>query len=209
MSVSVALSPTASRVLSGTYALTAIGCAISAVAAITVSAMGLTVSGILMWLILFAVSIGLMLYASSESDPVGRLLAALGFFAVMGVMASGVTAMPWSALLLAGVSTFTVFAALSLYVVITQKNFNSIGGFLLVAIIALIVMSIANIFIGSSVVSLMLSYAGVVIFSGFVLYDTSRIVSGEETDFISGAISMYLNIMNLFQSFVGIFSSHD
>ena len=86
------------------------------------------------------------------------------------------------------------------------------GGFLLVGLIVAVVASVANIFLGIPALSLAVSAAIVFIMSGFILYDTSRIINGGETNYIRATVSMYLNIYNLFTSILhllGVFGSDD
>lgn len=97
-------------------------------------------------------------------------------------------------------TTALVFFGLSGYVLTTKKDFSFMGGFLLVGLIVAVVASIANIFMGIPALSLAVSAALVFIMSGFILYDTSRIINGGETNYIRATVSMYLNIYNLFVS---------
>ena len=86
------------------------------------------------------------------------------------------------------------------------------GGFLLVGLIVAVVASVANIFLGIPALSLAVSAAIVFIMSGFILYDTSRIINGGETNYIRATVSMYLNIYNLFTSILhllGVFGNDD
>jgi modulator of FtsH protease len=109
-------------------------------------------------------------------------------------------------------STALVFFGLSGYVLTTKKDFSFMGGFLLVGLIVAVVASIANIFLGIPALSLAVSAAIVFIMSGFILYDTSRIINGGETNYIRATVSMYLNLYNLFTSILhllGAFNSDD
>lgn len=72
--------------------------------------------------------------------------------------------------------------------------------FLLIGIILLIVASLANIFLQIPAMTLALSGVGVILFSGFILYDVSRIVNGGETNYIMATLSLYISIYNLFTS---------
>ena len=78
------------------------------------------------------------------------------------------------------------------------------GGFLMVGLIVAIVASVANIFLGIPVLSLAISGAVVMIMCGFILFDTSRIINGGETNYIRATVSLYLNIYNLFISLLHI-----
>ena len=82
----------------------------------------------------------------------------------------------------------------------TKKDFSFMGKFLLVGIILLIVASLANIFLHIPAMTLALSGIGVILFSGFILYDVSRIVTGGETNYVMATLSLYMSIYNLFTS---------
>lgn len=94
--------------------------------------------------------------------------------------------------------TAVVFFGLSGYVLTTRKDFSFMGGFLMVGLIVGIIASIANIFLGIPLLSVMVSGAFVLIFSGLILFDTSRIIHGGETNYIRATVALYLNIYNLF-----------
>ncbi len=99
-----------------------------------------------------------------------------------------------------------VFLGLSAYTLQSKKDFSFLSGFLFAGLIILIVASIINIFVGSTLGMLVISSAAALLFSGFILYDTSRIVRGEETNYIRATISMYLNILNLFLAILRLLS---
>ena len=109
-------------------------------------------------------------------------------------------------------ATALVFFALSGYALTTKKDFSFMGGFLVVGLVVVLVAAIANIFFAVPAVSLAISAAIVFIMSGFILYDTSRIINGGETNYIRATVSMYLNIYNLFTSILhllGAFGGDD
>ncbi|MBD3656097.1 MULTISPECIES: Bax inhibitor-1/YccA family protein [Marinobacter] len=99
--------------------------------------------------------------------------------------------------------TAVVFLALSGYVLTTKKDFSFLGGMLfaglMVVIVAAIGAMVAGMFgVAISAFSLALSAAIVLLMSGFILFDTSRIVNGGETNYIMATTALYLNIYNLF-----------
>ncbi len=109
-------------------------------------------------------------------------------------------------------ATALVFFGLSGYVLTTKKDFSFMGGFLLVGLIVAVVAMLANLFFQIPALSLAISAAIVFIMSGFILYDTSRIINGGETNYIRATVSMYLNIYNLFTSILhllGAFGGDD
>jgi len=94
--------------------------------------------------------------------------------------------------------TGITFLGLSAYAVSTRKDFRFMSGFLMMGLIVVIVASLANIFFAIPALSLAISAVGVLVFSGFILYDTSRMVNGGETNYVMMTVSLYLNIYNLF-----------
>lgn len=94
--------------------------------------------------------------------------------------------------------TAVAFFALSAYALSSKKDFNFLGGFLIVGLLVAVVAGIANIFLQIPAMSLATSAVIVLIMSGFILFDTSRIVHGGETNYIRATVSLYLNIYNLF-----------
>ena len=95
----------------------------------------------------------------------------------------------------------------------TKKDFSFMGKFLMVGIILLIVASLANILFQIPAMALALSGIGVILFSGFILYDVSRIVNGGETNYVMATLSLYMSIYNLFTSLLhllmGLMGSND
>ncbi len=96
--------------------------------------------------------------------------------------------------------TSVVFVTLSAYAITTKKDFSFMRGFLLAGLVIAIVAAIANIFIGSGTVFLALNAGIALLMTGFILFDTSRIVNGGETNYIRATISLYLDFLNLFIS---------
>ena len=96
--------------------------------------------------------------------------------------------------------TGTIFLALSGYVLTTKKDFSFLGGFLVAGFFVVLLAAIANIFLGIAGLSLAISAVVIMIMSGFILYDTSRIVRGGETNYIMATMGLYLNLYNIFVS---------
>lgn len=105
--------------------------------------------------------------------------------------------------------TALVFFGLSGYALTTRKDFSFLGGFLMVGLLVAIVASIANIFFAIPAMSLAVSAGIVLIMSGFILFDTSRIINGGETNYIRATVSLYLNIYNLFVSMLHLLGAMD
>ncbi|WP_297529236.1 Bax inhibitor-1/YccA family protein [Thiohalobacter sp.] len=108
--------------------------------------------------------------------------------------------------------TGVIFMALSAYAMTTRRDFSFLGGFLFVGLIVVLVAAIANIFLAIPALSLAISAIAVLIFSGLILFDTSRIINGGETNYIMATVALYLDIYNLFLhllQLLGAFSGDD
>ncbi len=108
--------------------------------------------------------------------------------------------------------TGVIFVGLSAYVLTTKKDFSFMGGFLFAGFLVILVAAIANIFFQIPALSLTISSAIILIMSGFILYDTSRIINGGETNYILATIGIYLALYNIFVSLLqilGIFGGDD
>lgn len=103
--------------------------------------------------------------------------------------------LPASAALL----TVAVFGGLTVYAMVSKKDFSYLGGMLFIGLIALVVAGLLLMFFHSSMLGTLYAVGGVLIFSGYVLYDTSRIMQHLQADeAVSGAVSLYLDFFNLF-----------
>ncbi len=121
---------------------------------------------------------------------------------------------------IAGVFLITAgtFGVMSLYGITTKTDLTKIGNLLFMALIGIVIAGLVNIFIGSSVLSLIISVIGVVVFTGLTAYDAQRIkemsaaaLDGESEGKIAvlGALSLYLNFINLFLSLLRLFGSRE
>ncbi len=103
--------------------------------------------------------------------------------------------------------TALVFFTLSGYALTTRKDFSYMGGFLFTGLIVAIIAMIANIFLQIPALSLAISSAIILIMSGLILYDTSRIINGGETNYVLATISLYLSLYNLFVSMLHLLTA--
>lgn len=94
--------------------------------------------------------------------------------------------------------TGVAFLVLSAIASNTKRDFSNLGGFLFTGLIVIILASVANMFFHSSLATLVISSFGVLLFSGFILYDVNRVVQGGETNYVMAALSIYLDIYNMF-----------
>jgi len=96
--------------------------------------------------------------------------------------------------------TAAIFLGLSGYALVSRRDFSFMGGFLFTGIIVVLLAALANIFLAIPALSLALSAAIIFIMSGFILYDTSRMVNGGETNYLHATVGLYLSIFNIFVS---------
>lgn len=104
--------------------------------------------------------------------------------------------------------TGIIFLAMSGYALTSKKDFTFMAGFLMVGLVGAIVAMIANLFLQIPALQLAISAVVVLIMSGFILYDTSAIVRGEQKNYILATVSIYLSLYNIFVhllSLLGIF----
>jgi len=94
--------------------------------------------------------------------------------------------------------TGVVFLGLSGYALTSKRDFSFMGGFLFAGLIVVLIAAVANIFLAMPVLQLTISGAIVLLMSGLILFDTSRIVNGGETNYIRATVGLYLNLYNLF-----------
>ncbi len=94
--------------------------------------------------------------------------------------------------------TGVIFLTLSGYALTTRKNFSFMGGFLITGFIVALVAMIANIFLAIPALSLALSAVVIMLMSGFILYDTSRMIHEPHGNYLMMTVSLYLSIFNIF-----------
>jgi modulator of FtsH protease len=189
------------KVLKNTYMLLSMTLAFSAVTAAASMAMGLSHMAALVMTI---VSFGLLFVVNKNADKASGIFWIFAFTGLMGAslgpMLNYYAAMPNGASLIMQAlgGTALIFFALSGYALTSKKDFSFMGGFLMVGLIVAIIAGIANIFFQIPALSLALSAAIIMIMSGLILFDTSRIIHGGETNYIRATVSLYLNVYNIF-----------
>jgi len=100
--------------------------------------------------------------------------------------------------------TGIIFLSLSAYALTTKRDFSFLGGMLFAGFMVILIAALVNIFLAIPAVTLAISAAVIMIMSGFILFDTSRIIHGGETNYVLATVSMYLSIYNIFISLLQI-----
>jgi uncharacterized protein len=191
---------------------------VSMLVASSPSLMALLFGTALKWVVIFAplVMILAMTWIMQQATQ-GQARAMLhGFAALMGLSMSTIfITYTATSIVTAFMGATILFATMSIYGYFTKKSLDSWGSFLLVGLIAVIITSIVNIFIGSSVLAQVVSAVAIIVFLGLTAYDTQRIrteLSVYEPDSkaeILGALSLYMNFINIFISLLQLFGNRD
>lgn len=202
------------KVLRNTYILLSMTLMFSAVTAGISMAMNLPHG---MALILMLVGFGMMFWVHKTADSSQGLVAIFAFTGCMGA-ALGPMLNQYIALsngpaivMQALGGTAVIFLTLSAYAVTSRKDFSYMGGFLTTGLIVVILAMLLNFFLAIPVLSLVLSAAVIMIMSGLILFDTSRIIRGGETNYIRATVGLYLSFYNIFTSLLHLLgvSSND
>jgi len=159
-------------------------------------------------MLFFILQIALIFFASFAARKPGLNMVALFSFTTV----SGLTLGPLlyqvgpSIAAEAFALTAITFAGLSMYVVVSKKDFSFMSGFLMTGLIVLVVGGLLNMFfIQSGMMHFVMSGASVLLFSGFILYDTSNILRYYGTDeHVSATLALYLDVLNLFIALLSI-----
>lgn len=162
--------------------------------------------GVVSALLFLTGSFGLFYLIEKNKDSYTGVVLLLVFTFFTGVMLSGlvgvVIGMTGGAYLVmaAFAGTAGVFVAMACLSRVVKQDISGIGKWLFVGLIILIIGSVVNLLLGSTIVSAVISIAAIGLFSVFMLYDLKQIIDGGETNYIVATLSLYLDIVNMFQS---------
>ena len=160
------------------------------------------------WILMIVLYIGTIIgcWLLRHSKPINMLLM-YGFTFVSGLWIGPIAYVYPGPALSAGVTTAVIFLGLSAYAHISKRDFNFLGGILFMGLIGIIIMLLLNFFVlHSSAIGFGISVVGVIIFSGFILFDTSNIMKRyPPSEYISATLALYLDILNLFWFLLRIF----
>ena len=200
-----ALNPEAHKVLRNTYMLLGMTLAFSALTAFFALATGLRLN----IFVFFIGAYGLMFLTHKLADSIWGLLAVFGFTGFMGLSLGPILSMYLGAgmgsVVVSALSmTAIVFFGLSAVALVTKKDFSFLGKFLLVGGLVLIAGIIANLFLGLANLHLALSAGFVIFASALILFQTSEIVHGGETNYIRATVGLFVAIYNLFVSLLAL-----
>ena len=191
------------KVIRNTYLLLSMTLAFSAVVAATSVALKLPHPGIILTLIGF---FGLLFAVHKLKDSgwgIAAVFAMTGFMGyTLGPVISRYLGLPngGEIVMQAMGGTAAIFIGLSAYAVTTKKDFSFMGGFLMVGILLAFLAGLGAIFFQIPALSLTVSAAFVLLMSGLILYETSNIIHGGETNYVLATVTLFVSIFNLFTS---------
>lgn len=171
-------------------------------------------TGFIKWIVIFAPLVFIFAVPFILDSNPGKFVCQLtlgAFAAIMGLSFSTIFAVfTMGSIFSAFMSAAILFGVMSFYGYFTKQSLDSFGKFLFVGLIAIIIASIVNIFLGSSLMQMVISAIAVIIFLGLTAYDTQKIremVSYESNDSIEvmGALTLYLDFINLFINLLQLF----
>lgn len=178
------------------------------------SLMAFFFTGVMKWIVIFAPLVaifGITVALNAGPSKAGAQLMLHGFAALMGLSFATIFVIyNMGSIVSAFMGGAILFGVMSGYGYFTKKDLSGLGSFLFVGLIAIIIASIVNIFIGSTVMQMVISAIAIIIFLGLTAYDTQKIreeVSMESNGVaeIRGALTLYLDFINLFLSLLQLF----
>jgi FtsH-binding integral membrane protein len=165
------------------------------------------------WIALLVMLGGVMGAQAVRHVPGVNLFALFGFTTLTGIIISPVL---WiigqdnpASILQAGVLTVGIFGGLTAYVFISKRDFSFLRGMVVTGLIVVILAGLLNVLIvGSSALGFAVAAATLLLFTGFVLYDTSNIIRHYPTnEYVAGALSLYLDVFNIFLALLRILNA--
>ena len=171
-------------------------------------------TGVLKWIVIFAPLVaifGIAMILSNNPSKSTAQLCLHGFAALMGLSFATIFAVfTMGSIVSAFMGAAILFGVMSGYGYFTKQSLDSLGKFMFVGLIAIIIASIVNIFIGSTVMQMVISALAIIIFLGLTAYDTQKIreelsVQSSDVAEVRGALTLYMDFINLFINLLQIF----
>ena len=201
------------RVLRNTFmllALTMLPTVVGALVGVQLQFSFLAGSPLLSFLLFLAIAFGFMWGIERTKNSGMGVVLLLAFTFFMGLMLSRILQVALgfsnggSLVAMAAGGTGVIFFSLAGIATVTKKAFSFMGKFLFIGMIVVLLAAVANIFFQIPALSLTISAIAVMVFSAYILYDISRIVTGGEDNYISATLAVYLDIYNVFVSLLNL-----
>ena len=196
------------RVLRNTYALLAMTLLFSAGVAVTTLTLQLPAPGLILTLVGYFGLLFAVFKLQNSAWALPAVFALTGFMGyTLGPLLTHSLALPGGAqtIALALGATGATFLALSSYVLLTRRDFSFMGGFLFVGMVIALIAGIAAMVFQMPALGLAVSAMVALLSAGLILFETSRIVNGGETNYVMATVSLYVSVFNLFTSLLSLF----
>ena len=171
-------------------------------------------TGVMKWIVIFSPLVAIfgvaMILGNNPSKGVAQLCLH-GFAALMGLSFATIFAVfTMGSIVSAFMGAAILFGVMSGYGYFTKQSLDSVGKFMFVGLIAIIIASIVNIFIGSTVMQMVISALAIIIFLGLTAYDTQKIreelsIQASDVAEVRGALTLYMDFINLFINLLQLF----
>jgi len=171
-------------------------------------------TGVMKWIVIFAplaAIFGVAIVLNASPTKATAQLCLHGFAALMGLSFSMIFAVfAMGSIVGAFMGAAILFGTMSFYGYFTKRSLESLGQFMFVGLIAICIASIVNIFIGSTVMQMVISALAIIIFLGLTAYDTQQIreelsVDTSNAAEVRGALTLYMDFINLFLNLLQLF----
>lgn len=200
------------RVMRNTYFLLALSMLPTVLGAWVGVATGISyaLSGGLGMILMLVGAFGFIYAIERTKESATGVYVLLGFTFFMGLMLSRMIAMVLGfkngaeLVMTAFGGTAGVFFLMASLSTVIKRDLSGMGKWLMIGAMVLMVGSIINMFVGSSAGMMVISVLSIAIFSAFMLYDLKQIVDGGETNYISATLTLYLDVINVFQSLLAL-----
>jgi modulator of FtsH protease len=199
------------RVLRNTYWLLALSMIPTVLGAFIGVQTGMAPPGGAFGFILFmALAFGFIFAIEKTKDSALGVFVLLGFTFFMGLMLTPILtrtlgfANGGTLIMAAFGGTAAILAVMASVATVSKRDFSAMGKWLMAGVVVLLLASVANIFLGMSALSIVISVMAIGIFSAFILYDVQRIVNGGETNYITATLSIYLSVYNIFANLLAL-----
>ena len=196
------------RVLRNTYALLAMTLLFSAGVAVATLTLQLPAPGLVLTLVGYFGLLFAVFKLQNSGWALPAVFALTGFMGyTLGPLLTHSLALPGGAqtVTLALGATGATFLALSSYVLLTRRDFSFMGGFLFVGMVIALLAGIAAMFFQMPALGLAVSAMVALLSAGLILFETSRIVNGGETNYVMATVGLYVSVFNLFTSLLSLF----
>ena len=199
------------RVLRNTYWLLALSLIPTVLGAVAGVAFQVPMPrGFMGFIVFMAVAFGFIWAIEKNKNSGLGVALLLGFTFFMGLMLTPLLTRTLgysngaSLIMTAFGGTAAIMAVMATVATVSKRDFSGMSKFLMAGVLVILLAAVANIFLGMTVLSIVISVMAIGIFSAFLLVDVQRVINGGETNYISATLAIYLDIYNIFSNLLAL-----